>query len=212
VPAIIVEDDAPPIVKILAVTLRRAAAQPKLARQLDRMRGSVALKSTSDPQAVTIRFAKGDVSLSHGVAPDADVVIALDFNTMGQPGASGPKVTGAARHPLLAFGVSKVLEPPVIGGWAGAAESFWEWSAGRKGRPGYLRVVCTDDGGERTFGDAAGGTTIEIHGPAWALVNVFTGGDHLGAAVLEHRVQAVADFPVLSEVVGLATSLMLGDE
>ena len=207
---ITLEDDAPPIVRILGGTLRRAAAQPKLARTMDKMKGRVALRSTVDPQAATIRFDKGDVRVTHGVDPKADVIISADLNTMGQPGAAKPKVKGAARHLGLALGVSKVLDPPTPGGWTGAVEQFWGWAAGQPGSPDQLRVVCTDDDEERTVG-RAGGTTVEVHGPAWALLAIFTGGDHLGAAVLEHRVQIVADFPTLSAFVGVITRLMLGD-
>ncbi len=70
--------------------------------------------------------------------------------------------------------------------------------------------MCTDDGEERTLG-RAGGTSVEMHGPAWALLNVFTGGDHLGAAILEQRLQCVADFPVMSAFVGVITRLMLDE-
>ena len=207
---ITLEDHGPPIVHILGGTLRRAAAQPKLAKRMDKMRGRVALKSTTDPQAATISFDKGTIHVTHGVAPDADVVISADLNTMGRPGAPKPKVKGAARHLGFALGVSKVLDPPTPGGWVGAVEEFWPRAASEPGRPDLLRVVCTDDGKEITVGQA-GGTTVELHGPAWALLAVFTGGDHLAAAVLEQRVQIVADTPALSRFVGVITRLMLGE-
>jgi hypothetical protein len=209
-PTITLEDDGPPIVRILGGTLRRAAAQPKLARTMSRMKGRVALRSTVDPQAATIHFDKGDVRVTRGVDPKADVIISADVNTMGQPGAAKPKVTGAARHLGLALGVSKVLDPPTPGGWVGAVEQFWAWGATQPGAPDQLRVVCTDDGVERTLG-RAGGTSVQLFGPAWALLNVFTGGDHLGAAVIEQRVQLVAEFPTFTAFVGVITRLMLGD-
>lgn len=211
-PRITLEDHGPPIVYILGATLQRAAAQPALARRMDKMRGRVALRSTTDPQAVTIAFDKGDVRVTHGADPKADVVISADLNTMGRPGAAKPKVSGAARHLGFALGVSKVLEPPVTGGWAGALDEFWQWAANKPGRPDRLRVVCTDDGTERVVGAATDtGSAIEMHGPAWALESVFTGGDHLGAAVLEGRVQMVAGFADLSAFVGVVTRRMLGE-
>ena len=175
------------------------------------MRGSVALKSTVDPQAATITFNRGEISVVHGVRPDADMVISADLNTMGRPGSPKPKVTGAMRHLGFAMGVSKVLEPPVVGGWQGAVDEFWEWAADKAGRPDLLRVVCTDDDSERVVG-SPGGSTIEIHGPAWVLEAVFTGGDHLGAAMIEQRLQMVAPFPVFSPFIGLATRRMLGEQ
>ena len=209
-PTITLEDHGPPIVRILGGTLKRAAAQPKLARQMDKMRGRVAMRSTTDPQAATIHFDKGAVHVTHGVHPDADMVISADVNTMGRPGAPKPKVTGALRHLGFALVVQKVLEPPTPGGWKGAVDEFWDWSTNKPGRPGLLRVVCTDDGEAVTVGQP-GGSTVELHGPAWELLALFTGGDHLAAAVLEHRVKIVADFATLSLFTGVITQLMLGE-
>ena len=50
------------------------------------MRGVVALKSSVDPQAATIRFDKGRVALEHGVAPDTGVLIEADLTKMNEPG------------------------------------------------------------------------------------------------------------------------------
>jgi hypothetical protein len=209
------DGDGPPIVRILAQTLRRAAAQPKLAKRMDTLNGRVALRSTTDPQAATIHFQRGIITVSTGVDPATDVVISADLNTMGHPGAPKPKVKGALTHLRLALGAGTVLDPPVPGGWDGAAERFWLWADGRRGRPDALRIVCTDDGRERWFGDpaAAGahGSRCELHAPAVTLVNIFTGGDHLGAALIEGRVQALGTFPVITELVGLATTNMFGD-
>lgn len=189
----------------------QAAAQPNLAKRMDSMRGRVALQSTTDPQAATIHFDRGSVRITHGVHADADVVISTDLNTLGQPGAPKPKVRGALRNLRLALGVAKVLDAPVPGGWQGAAERFWSWSEGRPGRPGQLLVVCTNDASSRDFGNADVGPTLELHGPSWALAALFTGGDHLGAALIDGRVQVVGTFPVLSELIGLIATFMLED-
>ena len=210
-PSITLEEHGPPIVRILGGTLHRAARQPKLAKRMDRMRGTLVLKSTTDPQAATIDFARGNIHIAHGARADADVTISADLNTMGRPGAPKPKVAGAARHLGFALGVAKVLDPPVPGGWKGAAEEFWTWAADKPGRPDQLRVVCTDDGAECVLG-VAGGSTIEMHGPGWALQSVFTGGDHLAAALLEQRVHMVAPLPITSPFIGLVTRLMLGEQ
>jgi len=211
-PTISIERDAPPIVRIMRRAMREAAAQPDLAKRMDSMRGRVALRSTTDPQAATIHFERGEVHITHGVHADADVVISADLNTLGRPGAPKPKVQGALRHLRFALAVSKVLDAPVPGGWEGAVERFWAWSAGRRGRPNGLTVVCTDDGRSRSFGDSSDGSVVAIHGPEWVLSAVFTGGDHLGAALIEGRVQLVGRFPELSELIGLLATLMLEDE
>ena len=215
VPTITLEDDPAPIVRILGVTLRRSATHPQLAQTMDGMHGRVALTSTKDPQAATITFDKGRITIAHGVHPDTDITIAADLETMGQPGAPKPKVKGAVAHPKLALGVSKVLEPPVDGGWRGAAREFWEWSDGRPGRPSSLRIVCTDDNGaEERFGDSdpESKSGFEVHGPGWALTAVLTGADHLGAAALAGRIQGVGDFPTMNRLIGLLTKRMLGDD
>jgi hypothetical protein len=174
----------------------------------------VAIRSTTDAQAATIHYDRGAIRVSHGVAPGTDVVISADLATMGRPDAPKPKVKGALRHLGLALGASKVLDPPVEGGWEGAAREFWDWAEGRRGRPARLRVVCTDDGRSAGFGASAGdrSRTCELHGPGWALIAVLTGGDHLGLALVEGRVRAVGEFPVVSELTGLVTRRMLGED
>jgi hypothetical protein len=209
-PLITLEDDAPPLVRILAASLRRTAARPGTARWIGRLRGRVALRSTAGPQAATIDFARGRVHVTRGVARDAGLVIRVDLETMGRPGAPKPKVAGAFRHPHFALGVAKVLGSAPAD-WQAAVDDLWSWGDGRGGQPQLLRVVCTDDGTEHVVG-TPGGTRVEVHGPAWALKGVFNGDDHLGAAVLEGRVQAVADLAELSRFVGLLTHFMLGDE
>ena len=213
-----IEEDAPPIVRILGVTLRRASRSAALADTLDHMHGRVALQSSSDPQAATITFDKGRVSLRHGVDPASDVVITIDLATMGRPNAPKPKVKGAVSHPKLALAAAKVLDPPVVDSWRGAAREFWAWAEPRPTRPPAMRVVCTDpppEGGELVLGDpdpdlARG--RFELQAPAWVLVGVLTGGDHLGQAALEGRVRVVGDLATFNRMIGLLTDVMLGAE
>ena len=56
---IALEDDATPLVRILGATLRRSARNPGAGVEDRGMHGVVALKSSVDPQAVTMRFDKG---------------------------------------------------------------------------------------------------------------------------------------------------------
>lgn len=204
------EDDAPPMVRILGVTLRRAAADPELAKVIDRLHGRVALRSTVDPQAATITFDRGAVSIAHGVDPGADVVISADLNTLGHPGAPKPKVRGALMHLRFALGAAKVLDPPVPGGWQGAAADFWTWASDRPTRPSGLRVVCTDDGTELQLGEP-GPRVPELHAAAWVLEAIFLGGDHLGAAMIEGRLKVVSDLATLNHLIGLGVDRMLGE-
>jgi hypothetical protein len=210
-PRIVRDDDAPPLVRILAASLGRAAAQPKLARDLSRLRGRVALRSTVGPQVATIDFAGRVVRVTHGVSRDVDVLIEGDLDTMGRPGAAKPRVSGAVRHPRLALGAGKVLDARPPGRWRSAVDALWRWAQGDDGCPELLRVVCCDDDGEHVVG-RPGGPRVEVHGPEWALVEVFTGADHLGTALLEGRVRVLGDLPALSRFVGLLTRFMLGEE
>src|SRR5687768_2165810 len=73
-----VEDDPTPMVLILAATLRKAVRTEKLADTLRSAKGAVALRSSTDAQAATIRFAGGRARVERGAAGDADVTITTD--------------------------------------------------------------------------------------------------------------------------------------
>lgn len=203
------EPDPVPIVLILAATLRRAARTPKLAAAIGQAKGNVALRSTVDPQAATMRFGNGGVTVVRGVSDDADVVISADINTMADEKPPKPKVTGAARHPKLALTVGKLLEPP-HGSWQEEAERFFTFATKRPGVPPSMRVVCTDDGSEITFGEAP--ASYELHGSEHALLNVFCGNTVLGQDLLDGKIQAVGKLAHLAELTGRSLAWMLGGE
>ncbi len=206
-PTITVEADPSPLALILASTLRRAARTPKLAQTLASTKGSVALKSSVDPQAATIRMGDGRAHVTSGVASDADVVIEVDINRMGDPNAPKPKVTGAERHPKLALAASKLLEPP-HGTWQDEAAAFWAFASAHPGAPRSLRVVNTDTGGEVTFGDLP--PEYELHGAERALINLFTGGAVLGQDLLDGKLAAVGTLRHTAELTGRSIAWMLG--
>jgi hypothetical protein len=204
---IALEDDPTPLVRILGATLQRSARNPTLESKLRGMRGVVALKSSVDPQAVTMRFDKGTVTLEHGVAADSGVVITADLTKMNEPDARKPKVRGAARHLKLALAASKVLDPPA-GTWQEEARAFWEFARDHPRMPGTLIVVCTDDGSRLTLGD--GPTEYELHGSARALISVFTGGSVLGEDLLNGKLCGVGSLQHLAELTGRSIAWMLG--
>jgi hypothetical protein len=204
---IALEDDPTPLVRILGATLRRSARNPALEAKLRGMQGVVALKSSTDPQAVTIRFDKGNLSLERGVAKDSGVVIEADLTTMNEPDAAKPKVTGAARHLKLALAVSKVLEPPA-GPWQDEARAFWDFAHAHPRMPGSLLIVCTDDGARLTLGD--GPSVYELHGSARALTSVFTGGSVLGEDMLNGKLCGVGSLQHLAELTGRSIAWMFG--
>ena len=203
-PVIEVDDDAPPAVLGVAGTLRRAQRDPKLAHQLARMKGVLALRSSVDAQAVTARFDGGRVRVSPGVADDADVVITLDFN---DPSAK-PKVSGAARHPMLALGASKVLEP-APGTWQEEARSFWAFAGDTARMPRALSVRCTDDGSSLVLGE--GPPQYEIEGTAAALGSMFSGASVFGDDLLNGKLFAVGSLEHASVLTGRSIAWALGE-
>jgi hypothetical protein len=202
------EPDPVPMVLILAATLRRAARTPQLASAIGSTKGNVALRSTVDPQAATLRFGDGGVIVVRGVSPDADVVIAADVNKLADEHPPKPKVTGAARHPKLALTVAKLLEPP-HGTWQEEAQRFFEHARETNPRlPRGVRVVCIDDGSELALGDTP--AEFEIHGSNHALLNIFCGNSVLGQDLLDGKLFAVGKLAHLAELTGSSLSWMLG--
>ena len=204
---IMLEDDPTPLVRILGATLARSARNPALESKLRGMKGVVTLKSSVDPQAVTIRFDSGNVSLEHGVAADSGVVIEADLTKMNEPNAPKPKVTGAARHLSLALAVSKVLEPPP-GSWQDEARAFWAFAHDHPRMPRALLVVCTDVPARLVLGD--GEPEYELHGTEHALLSVFTGGSVLGEDMLNGKLYGVGSLQHLAELTGRSIAWMFG--
>ena len=186
---VVLEPDATPLVRIIATTLRDSTADAAVARKAERLRGVFALRSEKDPQAVTMRFDRGRVALTRGIAPDAQVVVTVDLDNMSGPDAPKPKVRGAFRHLRLALGVSKLLEPKARP-WPEHAQAFWAFAGARRGMPERLRVVCLDDGTVVELGTSTG-SQYEIHGSAPALVSIFSGSSVFGQDLLEGKVYAI---------------------
>ena len=197
-----------PIVLILAATLRRSARTPRLAAAIGHVKGNVSLRSTVDPQAATMRFGDGGVTVVRGVSNDADVVISADINTLSDENPPKPKVTGAVRHPKLALTVSKLLEPP-HGTWQEEAQRFFAFAIQHPGLPRSMRVVCTDDGSELALGDLP--AEFELHGSEHALLNVFCGNSVIGQDLLDGKIHAVGKLAHLAELTGRSLAWMLGE-
>jgi len=202
-----VEDDAPPIVRMLATTLRRAAADPKLAATMTKMHGVAALKSTNDAQAVTLRFARGTVDLERGVAPDATVVIEADLATMNDPTPPKPKISGAARHPQFALALGKVLDPPK-GTWQDAAREFWVFASPHPGMPQALEIVNTETGERLLLG--GGEPRCELHGNSHWLTVVLTGNSVFGEDLLAGKLAFVGTLQHVAVLTGRSIAYALG--
>jgi len=201
------EDDPTPIVLIIATTLRRAEQTPKLAAMMAKAKGNVALRSTVDPQAATIRFDRGRIKVVRGVAPDTHVTISTDVNRMSDEDAPKPKVSGAALHLRLALTAGKVLEPPT-GTWQEEGARFWDYVAAHPESPKGLRVVCLDDHAEATFGTVP--ADYEIHGTAHRLTALFSGNTVFGEDLLGGKLYGVGSLKHTAELTGRSLSFMMG--
>jgi len=204
---VVPEDDATPLVKIIGATLRRALARPENVSRAANLDGVFALQSEHDPQAVTMRFSAGRVALTHGIAPDADVVVTVDLDHMSGPDAKKPKVRGALRHPKFALGVSKLLDTPP-GSWQEHAQQFWGFANGAPGMPERLRVVCLDDHSALDLG-SQDGSLYEIHGTADALIAIFSGNSVFGQDLLDGKVYAVGEMKHASILTGQSIAWMM---
>lgn len=168
--AVTTEDNPTPLVLILANTIRRAyATNPKL---IEGMKGVAAVCSATDAQAVTLRFDRGEIDLSHGRAADAGLVITLDLERDGLPDAPKPKIKGALRHIRFALALDKALDPP-LPSWQHAAETFWQLTSGRPFMPTGLRVI--DEAGVEACVGKGGDSAFEVRGSGDRLARVFVG-------------------------------------
>lgn len=196
---------ATPFVLGVGATLKRSAAHPALAKRLRRMSGVLGLRSSVDPQTATVRFDRGQITLTSGIAPDAGVVITLDPNDA----SAKPKVGGAAKHPLFALDLAKVMEPPRRT-WHEEAAAFWEFASITPRMPARLRVVCTDEGAEVTFGTSEG-PIYEVHGTSAALTSVFSGSSILGQDMLDGKVMCVGTIEHVSVLTGRCIAWAFGE-
>jgi hypothetical protein len=69
--------------------------------------------------------------------------------------------------------------------------------------PDQLRVVCLDDGTELNLGNGADAkSTYEIHGPAPALLSIFSGNSVFGQDLLDGKLYAVGSLQHASVLTG----------
>ena len=105
--------------------------------------------STGARRAAPVSLSGGEsVMVVRGISDDTDVVIAADLNTMADEKPPMPKVLGLARHPKLAYTVSKLLEPP-HGTWQQEAERFFAFATKRPSVPQSMRgrqALAVDQG------------------------------------------------------------------
>jgi hypothetical protein len=169
------------------------------------MRGVVCLKDALTPQAVTVRIADGEISLSRGEAADADVAVTVHLEDLG---GTEPELTGATEHAHLARWAATLLgEHPSR--WEQAADRYWEALRGMVGAPGALVIEDLESGEERRYG-AEDGPAYEIHGRPDALRDVLVGRTPLLDAAFGGRVFVRGSFRELSLLTGACFAVRYG--
>jgi hypothetical protein len=199
---------APPMARVVARTLERVARDPSAGSAMAALSGRFALRSAKDSQAITIRFDHGSIEIAGGVDTDAGVVVTLDLDTMGQPGAPRPKVKGLARHPFLAYKVGKLLDAKSTESWQDVVQRFWDRTSGLAGRPDPLVVACEEDGTSIRLG-GPDAPVMEILAGTATLLSVFGGEADPAQEWLEGRLRVLASQEALQRFEGLARSVML---
>lgn len=189
-PVVTVEDDATPLVRSLARTLRTSLRVPELRDLATGTDGALALASVTDAQSATVTFEPEAIHVAHGVGAGLDPVELHFF----------PEYTlGESENPL-AETAARLLSPP-LPHWRDAAAHFWDLNRESRGFPSQLVVVCLDEGSEARFGD--GPETFEIHGNADAIASVLSGqGDNFLFAVAIGALAVVGRSAQMSVICG----------
>lgn len=171
-----IEDDASPLVRLIGRTLRDAARVGHAEDELGRAAGVVAVRSHDTPQAATLTFEDGAVSVTGGVflEPDATLVVDLHarFAATEEPVGDGELAAGALR----------ALCPP-LPHWREAAARFWELTRGITGMPDVLVVEADGPDGPEHARLGEGATSYVVAGPADLLAGVFSGTDDFLASL-----------------------------
>ncbi|MEV6218178.1 hypothetical protein [Nocardia sp. NPDC051833] len=170
-----IEDDATPVVRLIGRTLRDSARQGHAPDAFEGRSGSVAVRSHATPQAATVTFAAGAVTVTGGVFVPTDATVVVDLEARFSSVA-----TEGDRE--LADALLRALDVPQPE-WRAAAAHFWETTRGVRGIPDVLVAVAAGPDGpqEARFGD--GPSVYRVVGTPDVLAGVFTGSDSLFTAL-----------------------------
>lgn len=174
--AVTIEDDAPPLVRMIGRALRQSDRAGHAQRLLARSEGTVALRSHDTPQSATIHIDSGSVSVTGGVLVDPDATLVVDVGDRYRPTGEPTGDAGLAELVLSA------LTPP-FPHWRESAEQFWETARSVPGIPDVLVVVLEDESGSTEARFGSGDSEFVVAGTADVLGGVFTGADELVPAL-----------------------------
>ncbi len=200
-----IEDNAVPIVRVIAAMARRSLAQPSVAKLARRAKGTAVLQSMTDPQAVTAHFDGKVVRLERGASEAADVTIVADL----ADDSVKPQLSGVARHPVLAMAMGKLLEPPT-GEWRDEAERFMAKALADATCPRPLRLVATDGTDSQQWG-GEGEPAMEIHGTGEQLAAAMSGSTLVAEEILNGNLKLVGDLRDLSVLTRFNIDQLFGE-
>lgn len=170
-----IDDDATPVVRLIGRTLRDANRLDHAPDVLGRGAGTVAVRSHATPQAATVTFADGAVTVTGGVFGPTDATVTVDLDSR----FTATAIEGDAE---LADAVLRVLQLP-LPDWREAGARFWDTTRAVRGVPDVLVAVAMGPHRREEARFGTGATTYRMVGTADALAGVFTGADFLFTAL-----------------------------
>lgn len=160
-----IEDDAPPLVRLIGRTLSRAGSSGT-----GDIVGAVAIRSHDTPQVATVVFGAGVVKVTGGVSVEADATVVVDLHARFTPTQDPVGDADLAAYVLRAL-------HPRLPHWREAAARFWETTRDIAGIPDVLIVEAAGPDGPEWGRFGEGATTYLVAGPADLLAGVFVGAD-----------------------------------
>jgi len=201
---LVIEDEAPPLVRVFANTLKLTLEQPKGHKIAAAAKGIFALQSTRGPQAVTIDIGVDEIRLTHGCSEQAQVVLQMDFNNP----KLAPKIIGLFKHPLLAYRIGKLLSVP-LPDWADSAKRFWAATHELSDMPDKLIITCTNE--ERSLSFGGGDSQVELYGSSDQLESMLVGNSLLVQDTIAGKIRFRGTLQHMAGLSQACQKLMLGE-
>ena len=175
----------------LRLGLHRAPEDP-----IQGLKAVFSIRSSKDHQAVTFRIDEEAVHLSPGVAPDAAIVITMDFDRPEDK----PRISNLWRHPLLSLPLPN---------WADSAKRFWSASRDLPHMPARLIITCSDEQRSLSFGE--GEPRVELIATAKVLEQLLVGNTLLVQELISGKVRIRGKLQHMAGLTQACQKLMLGE-
>lgn len=191
--------DAPPFTRATARALSLNGWDEEASARLRSVRGVVALRSSRDAQAATIRSDESGWSVEPDVAPDSDVIVTVDPDARHLALLVEPD-----EKTVLASAMLELLDPP-LPAWTDVAPVFWDEVRGIAGMPS-VRLVDPVSGTTVVLEGGAG--ECEIHADAHTLAAVLSGLEFFLNAVITGRMGVRSTSSQFSVFAGASMKVM----